>query len=59
MARPLKKQGSGGQLTLLLPFTTQRLVRTRVSVNNAVKLEESRRRLLKDLERTGLRTATD
>lgn len=59
MARPLKKGGSGGQLTLLLPITTKRIQRSRVIVNNNLKLQESRKRLLKDLERTGLRTATD
>ena len=56
MAQPLKKGGLSRQLTLLLPITTVARGRTKTEIIDKVKIEESRKRLLKDLEGTGLRS---
>lgn len=55
MARPLKQDGSRSQLNLLLPISGTRVARPSVVILDKSKIEESRSRLMKDLERTGLR----
>lgn len=56
MTRPLKRGGSASQLTLLLPISSKPSLRTKVVVVDKLKIAESRKRLLKDLEGTGLRS---
>jgi hypothetical protein len=57
MVRPLKRKESGSQLNLLLPINGRISLRVRsIAAADKSKIEESRKRLLKDLEGTGLRT---
>jgi hypothetical protein len=42
------------QLNLLLPIKTARKIEIQIPARSAEAVEESRKRLLKDLERTGL-----
>lgn len=58
MARPLKRDGTGTQLNLLLPISGKKGARLSVVRLDKSKMEESRKRLLRDLERTGLRLPT-
>ena len=58
MAKPLKRHNPSGQLPLLLPIEGRSAVRVQIKVRPKGEIEESRRRLMKDLEGTGLRRTT-
>lgn len=58
MAQKIRGCGPGGQLNLLLPISgsLSQKGKNRFEIPDSAKIEESRRRLMKDLERTGLRS---
>lgn len=58
MAKPLKRHGPSGQLPLLLPIDGRPDLYVRIRARPKDEIEESRRRLMKDLEGTGLRKST-
>lgn len=58
MAKPLKRHGPNGQLPLLLPIEGRPAARVQIKARAKGEIEESRRRLMKDLEGTGLRRTT-